>query len=602
MKLQAWGKCDRSESRFHHLAHHCMDVAAVFQRLLDVPAFRTRAERAMNSQLHPSSLLRLSALVFLHDIGKLHPGFQAKGWSDGFWPYPTRGHVSESLSIVDHASRYGDHPFAERVRQVATWGDAAWPLLLASFSHHGRPLTVDAHPTVSDWDRPSVSHYDWRSEAAQLAAAWHRWFAGAFESGDPLPDNYRFVHFIAGVVALADWVGSDERFFCFHPEFDPNYDHIAHQKAAEVLPAIGLDIRHLARPAFPKFIEVTGFREPNPAQAAVGQISMDEQLVVLEAETGSGKTEAALWRFAQLLGAGRVDALYFGVPTRAAARQLHSRVRRAAERLFGRQAPEAVLAIPGMLKAGEAVGHRLPDWKVLWEDSGGTVPARWAAEHATRFLCATIAVGTIDQAMLGGLSVKHAHLRGSALSRSLLVIDEVHASDAYMTQVLGSLVDSHLAVGGYAMLMSATLGSRGRIRWTREPQPPFDRAATTAYPAVWTGGTAVPRQAGAGATEQTVELESDGMDASRVAELALDAAERGARVLVVRNTVGRAVETWTEVQRRGGVDRLLRVADGPALHHGRFAAEDRDKRLTRLKMRCVRNLHVPTTYGGTGGV
>ena len=70
--------------------------------------------------------------------------------------------------------------------------------------------------------------------------------------------------------------------------------------------------------------------------------------------------------------------------------------------------------------------------------------------------------------MLAGLQVKHAHMRGGALSRSLLVIDEVHASDTYMTEVLKQLLDGHLEAGGYAMLMSATLGARARVRWTGE--------------------------------------------------------------------------------------------------------------------------------------
>ena len=39
-----------------------------------------------------------------------------------------------------------------------------------------------------------------------------------------------------------------------------------------------------------------------------------------------------------------------------------------------------------------------------------SAPQRWAAEHATRFLAAPVAVGTVDQAMLAGLQVKHAHL------------------------------------------------------------------------------------------------------------------------------------------------------------------------------------------------
>jgi hypothetical protein len=91
--------------------------------------------------------------------------------------------------------------------------------------------------------------------------------------------------------------------------------------------------------------------------------------------------------------------------------------------------------------------------------------ARWAAESAKRYLAATIAVGTVDQAMLAGLQVKHAHLRSSSLSRSLLVIDEVHASDHYMTEVQNQLLKVHLRRGGYAMLMSATLGATAWAKW-----------------------------------------------------------------------------------------------------------------------------------------
>jgi len=58
-------------------------------------------------------------------------------------------------------------------------------------------------------------------------------------------------------------------------------------------------------------------------------------LVILEAETGSGKTEAALWHFARLFEAGRINSLYFALPTRAAAKQIHGRVHQAMRRLFG---------------------------------------------------------------------------------------------------------------------------------------------------------------------------------------------------------------------------------------------------------------------------
>ena len=429
---------------------------------------------------------------------------------------------------------------------------------------------------LQDWDQPTIAHYSWRSEAADMEEVLQRWFPDAFSGNETVPVTDRFVHFFAGLAALADWIGSYRKYFEFHDALDFGYDQVAHDRAARILKAIGLDVEHLQQRSQPTFIDVSGFRDPNPAQAAVGQTSLDERLVILEAETGSGKTEAALWRFAQLFTDRRVDGLYFAVPTRAAARQLHGRVNKAMKRLFGSDAPEAVLAIPGMLKAGEATGQRLPDWKFMWDDAKGAVPARWAAEHATRFLASTVAVGTVDQAMLAGLMVKHAHLRGSALSRNLLVIDEVHASDAYMTRVTSGLLDSHLAIGGYAMLMSATLGSQARVLWTGESAPCFDQAVATAYPAVWSGGNPLPGEVGNGAGNKDVEVTLDGMEASRAARLALSAADRGARVLVIRNTVKCAIETWHEVLQSGGEDGLLQVAGRPAVHHGRFAAEDRE--------------------------
>ena len=551
-----------------------MDVAAVFQRLLHLPTFRARAERAMGRRLSRPTIARLGALVFLHDIGKLHPGFQAKGWPEGLWRQPVRGHVMESVAFVELAWGTPDHPFHDLSRVIAAWGEGVGPLISASFSHHGRPITRPASATLNDW--PFLRHYDWRSESKTMSEAIRRWFPDAFVADDPLPDCPRFAHFFAGLAALADWVGSCEEHFQYSPDFDHEYDCKAHDLAEKVLVDIGLDVGRLPRRASPTFADLTGFERPRAAQSVVSEIEPDEQLIILEAETGSGKTEASLWHFARLFSAGRVDGLYFAVPTRAAARQLHRRVDNAMKRLFGCRAPETVLAIPGMLRAGQASGQHLPKWEVLWDDTNASVPARWAAEHATRFLAATVAVGTVDQVMLAGLRVKHAHLRGSSLSRSLLVVDEVHASDAYMTAVLAHLLKAHLAIGGYAMLMSATLGSRARVRWTGEAQPTYDTAVSADYPAVWVGGDPEPRVACGDERSKDVHVSLDEMAPHRAADLALEYARQGARVLVIRNTVASAVETWCEVQNRNGAAQLLQVAGGPALHHGRFAAEDRE--------------------------
>ena len=572
----AWGKYDRQSNRYHHLAHHSMDVAAVFQQLLSLPVFRERAERALKQPLTTDIISRLGALVFLHDIGKLHPGFQAKGWDEQLWPYPKRGHIQESVSFICCAHENQNHPFFEIVQAIGKWGEGVEALLKASFSHHGRPLEEKLVADLSDWDRWQISHYDWRIEAECMSQALKRWFPESFGYGEFLPEVPCFAHFFAGIAALADWIGSNKVVFKFRDKFDLDYHQLASIRSKEILSAIGLDTKKLQISHKPTFRDVSGFQQPNSAQAAIGEAALDEQLVILEAETGSGKTEAALWRFAQLFAKGQVGGMYFAVPTRAAARQLHARVNEAILRLFGDSSVEAILAIPGMLKAGEATGRRLPNWNVLWDDRELNDLTRWSAEHATRFLASTIAVGTVDQAMLAGLMVKHAHLRGSALSRSFLVIDEVHASDAYMTQVLDELLKSHLKIGGYAMLMSATLGSEARRLWTGENPPTLEQAVSAPYPAIWTRNDSIPKVRIEPSRGKVVSLSLDGMEPGRAAELALAAAKKGARVLVIRNTVKRARETWLEVIRIGGSEKLLQIDGAPALHHGRFAAEDRE--------------------------
>jgi len=100
-----------------------------------------------------------------------------------------------------------------------------------------------------------------------------------------------------------------------------------------------------------------------------------------------------------------------------------------------------VLAVPGYAQVdGIPAQQLLPDEEAAnrWQDDSDLRyrERRWAAEHPKRFLAAPIAVGTIDQALLSAVQTAHAHLRAICLDRSLLVVDEVHASDHYMTQLL----------------------------------------------------------------------------------------------------------------------------------------------------------------------
>jgi CRISPR-associated endonuclease/helicase Cas3 len=182
-------------------------------------------------------------------------------------------------------------------------------------------------------------------------------------------------------------------------------------------------------------------------------------------------------------------------------------------------------------------------------------------------------------------------MRASALLRHLLVVDEVHCSDAYMTRLLGEVLRRQLAAGGHALLMSATLGSAARERLMRPETHPravavprFSAACDTPYPAFsHRAGTSSPtlQAVKSGANEKLVAVTlAEEIAAPRsVAERALRAATAGAAVIVLRNTVRDCLLTQRALEalaHPAGKERLLfRCENVIAPHHARFAKDDR---------------------------
>ena len=600
--VDAWGKYE-SPDCFHRLEHHCADVAACFEALLRDPVLRNRFERAAgDADFCAVTEARLTVIAFLHDFGKLNAGFQFKVRDRNALPpgAPPRkvGHIGEALLCCEQDDVCEALGLFDMCRD---WGEEGFEsLLLAALAHHGRPAT---RPSRTGGGPPELwrpfAGYDPLATAKLLRDRSHAWFPKAFEKGPPLPDSPALAHLFAGTVALADQVGSNQELFEFEPSPDPNYIHHARKQAEKALRRTGF--RRAERPArakpsdFRSLFGHKGHEEPRPLQKVVEEAPLDRPLLILESETGSGKTEAAILRFAALWRAGRVDGLYFALPTRAAAKQIHARVREALTRLFPSDegaATETVLAVPGYLMAGAVRGRPEENFKVYWEDEREKSPedveearqGRWAAEASRKFLAATAAVGTVDQALLAGLQVKWAHFRGAALARSLLVVDEVHASDTYMTELLHAVLQGHIAIGGHALLMSATLGAVARTEFTgagRRADPPDPATSEeTHYPAITIAdGKSEPQTWKIEETgrSKTVSMRVEPIiaDPERIANAALAEARKGAKVLVIRNTVASAQAVFDSLREGGGDTLALQVGGGPALHHGRFAVEDR---------------------------
>ncbi|MDH2069550.1 CRISPR-associated helicase/endonuclease Cas3 [Pantoea sp. GD03673] len=68
-----------------------------------------------------------------------------------------------------------------------------------------------------------------------------------------------------------------------------------------------------------------------------------------------------------------------------------------------------------------------------------------------------IGVCTIDQVLISVLPVRHRFIRGFGVTRSVLLVDEVHAYDTYMHSLLEEVLRQQAKAGQSALLLSATL-------------------------------------------------------------------------------------------------------------------------------------------------
>jgi len=592
-----WAKLDYDEAGqvvgWHPLIAHSADVAATTEALLQRTILRRRFARLIDwPVLTDVHVARLSALAALHDAGKVNHGFQNRAFTS---PGPRAGHVSPIVEVLG-SEHSGCILRALGVAPMLEWFSSEIELehfLLATFGHHGRPVVPRNRFSLRLWE--SDERRDPVAGLKEIAACTRSWLPRAFDDAEAFPSAPAFQHAFNGLLTLADWLASDRRFFEFAADEQAEaYVETARRRATKAVEETFLDPISARRQlgSDPVGFGAVSVFPPFDAQKRCLEQPLHEigGLTVLEAATGSGKTEAALARFVRLYQAGLVDGMYFAVPTRSAATQLHGRVMNAIARAFQDSTcrPPVVQAVPGYIQADDQQAMPLPGFEVLWPDGAdGDMRHRgWAAEHSKRFLAGPIVVGTIDQVLLSTLQVNHAHLRATALLRHFLVVDEVHASDPYMTRLLDRVLGHHLAAGGHALLMSATLGTAARVRLTtngREDPPPPDVAVKMAYPLVTHVDASrmsptLTKAAGSGRAKEVIpELEPHAGDPEEIARMALRAARAGARVLIIRNLVKECIATQKalETVAEGDLDRLFGVGSILAPHHSRFSPEDR---------------------------
>ena len=584
-----WAKTG-PEGRWHSLAAHLVDTTHIAERLWE--EWFSRSTRRWLAEPfggdHDAGRALFAWLAGCHDIGKASPAFQIQ--------------VAELADQVRTAGLLIPTALPERAKAPHAKVSAVviGPLLAERFGwdrrftigpaailggHHG--WFPEEGFSLEGEKRPSL--YGWSTDQS---ASWMAARASLFDlvvgvSGAELVLRSGNVELgrarelaLAGYVVLADWLASNETLFPYASSpFAPSYPEESAARAQVALGLIGWHRWEEVRTPL-DFFGHFGF-QPNALQRemiAAASGATEPGLFIVEAPMGVGKTEAAFAAVEVLASTHGLGGTFVALPTQATSNQMFLRVRR----WLGHFERGTYL-----MELAHGKATQLADYSTLGgtpasvdvdEDAGAQVTAEAWFHGSKRRLLAPFVVGTVDQALLCAAKVRHVALRQVGLVGKVVVIDEVHDYDAHMSvflrRALRWLGEARVPV----ILLSATLPPATRRRLIEAYVGSPVEVGDTSYPAVvHVGATGdvlsspvtlsdPPKRA-----RLQVLTEQGGAGSEEIADCVVALARREANVLVVRNTVLRAQETYRALIERLGDSSV-------ALLHSRFLADHRMKK------------------------
>jgi CRISPR-associated helicase Cas3 len=406
----------------------------------------------------------------------------------------------------------------------------------------------------------------------------------------------------ASTIVIADWLASNEDYFWLFPlspKQPPLSPEAQQRRVAEGCKQANLprplQIPALAGDIAADYREQFGWDDdmaPNPTQTRAAELvrDTDVDLLIVEAPTGSGKTELALAVAGEMIRRRHLQGAIIALPTQATTDAMFTRVMSWIKWVATRSPQQVGIQLAhGRNDLNEQFQNLYlsKDHKVETFDDDGGKPGVFASSWMAKRWRATLAplvVGTIDQVLLAALKSRHVLLRHLGLMGKVVVIDEVHAADSYMETYLEAALTwlgmYHVPV----VLLSATLpGDRRaalvaayrRGREGREDELPVHIERGIGYP-VLTGYAAAgdrvdvePTAAsrldqGLRRSIRPLVIHDDADIAAFLDEKLVD----GGCAVVIRNTVKAAQTTYEELVRHFGKDDLT-------LTHARFLAADR---------------------------
>jgi len=523
-----WAKTDDQGRPSLPVRDHCLNVGAVCS-----------SARALlpssNRHLLPEGGI---TLIASHDIGKITPGFLMK--------CPAWRAQWQAVLNLDSPDLYeGSHTKAGQkyLSECPEFSGRPPRWMISVGGHHGKYVTTSARVhDLFDGD------FLWCKALKDQLLEEIRNVFGPLPTGE-IEKSAR-LHWFTGFMVFCDWIGSNTGWFSAVCQESATTLEEATLRAQSALHDIGW---HLNEPAsgvtFSQMFDSSA-EHPflmRPLQSALVGAVDGPGLYIIEAPMGEGKTEAALAAAYRRWTDGGERGLYFALPTQLTSNRIHERV----EAFLSK-----VLASPSSLSLvhGNAwiSGNRItPISPTAGGEEGASAANLWFSD-SRKALLAPFGVGTMDQALMSVIPVKHSALRLFALSGKVVVIDEVHSYDPYTSALVDRAVGWLIKVGCTVIVLSATLTKDRRAALVAAAGA-VEETISESYPLITKVGTgalhaetiAVPRDA---AVRKEVQISNLSRNGSEWAAAAVAAAESGACVLIVRNTIALAQQTYDQMK------------------------------------------------------
>lgn len=263
-----------------------------------------------------------------------------------------------------------------------------------------------------------------------------------------------FCKLLSGVLRFSDWAASS--YYHMLSGTSEYYIEDCYKMARRFLQDGGLVSEHVSAAKF-DYTSLCGLQKETlyPLQKKLIDVLREHpktECLLIEDQPGSGKTEGAFYSAIQLLQAYGYNGMYIALPTGATASEMLPRLQKCFQDHGLFQDADAKLL------TGNAWLYNTQSDDQSDDDNESKI--EW--ETRSRKLFAPFACGTVDQLMQAGMNFKAGDLRLLALNNKVVVIDEFHAYDAYMMQiikvVLTWLRNMHVPV----IILSATLLNKTR--------------------------------------------------------------------------------------------------------------------------------------------